>query len=399
MSTVDDIVSLCESIGKIENCSKTGIFLDFKKAFDIVNHKILLEKLERYGIRGKTLALFENYLNDRFQCVEIDGKFSNFLKMSTGVPQGSVLGPLLFLVYINDLPKVVNNLNKLACFLFADDTSIVAKNYNMNDIRCSREELEEIGDWLLYNKLSVNFDKTEFMTVSHSRKLTCKMKPEILGVVLKEVNRLKYLGIFIDNQLKFKEHIKYVCNRLSKLCGILYCVKHYITSEQKLLFYTVFAKPIIQYGILAYGNVPKFTLDPILKIQNRFVRIIYNKRKFESISYLYDERLLTVHELFVYDLFKHYMKKAPEFFKNETAHYYTRYAKSNLIDIRRSDSKFKLDARLRKLHNLLQLWNVELDIDMYNKAQTRYKKNFNHNFCNTFISRNTQLVDEIFAVK
>ena len=197
------------------------------------------------------------------------------------------------------------------------------------------------------------------------------------------------MGNFNDNQLKFKEQIKYVCNRLSKLCGILYCVKHYITSEQKLLFYTVFAKPIIQYGILAYGNVPKFTLDPILKIQNRFVRIIYNKRKFESISYLYDERLLTVHELFVYDLFKHYMKKAPEFVKNETAHYNTRYARSNLIDIRRSDSKFKLDARLRKLHNLLQLWNVELDIDMYNKAQTRYKKNFNHNFCNAFISRNS----------
>ena len=80
---------------------------------------------------------------------------------------------------------------------------------------------------------------------------------------------------------------------------------------------------------------------------------------------------LTVHELFVYDLFKHYMKKAPKIIKNETAHYYTRYAKSNLIGIRRSDSKFKLDARLQKLHNLLQLWNVELDTDMYNKAQTR----------------------------
>ena len=93
------------------------------------------------------------------------------------------------------------------------------------------------------------------------------------------------------------------------------------------------------------------------------------------------------------------MKKAPEIIKNETAHYYTRYAKTDLIDIPRPDSKFELDNRLRKLHNLLQLWNVELDTDLYNTAQTRYKKNFIHNICNTFISRNIQLVDEIFAVK
>ena len=142
----------------------------------------------------------------------------------------------MFLVYKNDLPNLVNILNKLTCFLFADDTSIVAKNYDTNYIKGSRDELEEIGDWLLYNNLSVSFDKTVFMAVSHSRKITCKMKPEILGVVLKEVNRLKYLGIFIDNQLKLKEHIKYVCNRLSKLCGIVYCVKHYITSEHFILY-------------------------------------------------------------------------------------------------------------------------------------------------------------------
>ena len=93
------------------------------------------------------------------------------------------------------------------------------------------------------------------------------------------------------------------------------------------------------------------------------------------------------------------MKKAPKIIRNETAHYCTRNAKSNLIDIRRFDSKFKLDARLRKLHNLLLLLNVELDTDMYDTAQTRYKKHFNHNFCNLFLSRNIQLVDEIFAVK
>ena len=141
-----------------------GIFLDLQKAFDTVNHQILLDKLEHYGIRGTALTWFKAYLSNRSQYVSVNGYSSNQLNVTCGVPQGSVLGPLLFLIYINDLP---NSSSKLSFYLFADDTNIYFESHSLSILqKVVNKELRNVRKWLDANKLALNIDKTNCVIFS-----------------------------------------------------------------------------------------------------------------------------------------------------------------------------------------------------------------------------------------
>ena len=157
------MISLTESVKRTidDGMFGCGVFIDLQKAFDTVNHSILLQKMEHYGIRGTALNWFTSYLSERQQYVSVNGNTSDQLEISCGVPQGSVLGPLLFLIYINDLPNVSKF---LSFFLFADDTNIYFKSHDLTRLqKIMNRELKKVKKWLDANRLALNIDKTNFV--------------------------------------------------------------------------------------------------------------------------------------------------------------------------------------------------------------------------------------------
>ena len=191
-----------------------GIFLDFQKAFDTVDHCILLDKLYFYGIRGQAFEWFSSYLHNRQQLVNYCGCESDFITIKCGVPQGSILGPLLFLLYINDLPQVSEYFMPI---LFADDTNLFATGYSLNDIVSEiNKEIANIYAWVKANKLSLNIDKTNFML------FTSKCVPRSINGIfidenkIMEVTETKFLGVIIDCKLDWSPHITYISKKSCK---------------------------------------------------------------------------------------------------------------------------------------------------------------------------------------
>ena len=185
------------------------IFLDFAKAFDTVNHKILVEKLAYNGVHGKTLSLFESYLSNRTQVVEVNGKISEKGLIKHGVPQGSILGPLLFLLYINDISK---SSDVLKFFLFADDTTVYysADPTDERTEEILNTELEKVSCWLSANKLSLNVKKSNFLHFHYGNSPKKTLNIKINNTLVEEKDSTKYLGTFIDTKLTWKTQIQHI---------------------------------------------------------------------------------------------------------------------------------------------------------------------------------------------
>uniref|UniRef100_A0A1B6KPU2 Reverse transcriptase domain-containing protein n=1 Tax=Graphocephala atropunctata TaxID=36148 RepID=A0A1B6KPU2_9HEMI len=240
-------------------------FLDLKKAFDTVDFKILLYKLEQLGIRGKSLDLFASYLDNRFCNTKIGNKISNLEQITCGVPQGSCLGPLLFLIYINSITDLKLN-GELV--LFADDTALIVKGNKLYEK--TNEDLTKIQNWLHQNKLTLNLQKTEYIDFSKTDN----------QLDIKKVNSYKYLGCIIDVDLSFKQHIEHIEKQIKKAPKALYVCKD---ENFKKSVFSAFVMSFLNYSITTWGNK---NIKNLSKIQEKIITR-FNIKNIISLEQLY----------------------------------------------------------------------------------------------------------------
>ena len=297
-----------------------GIFLDLCKAFDTVDHKILLAKLEYYGIRGAPNDWFVSYLSNRRQFVSLSGTNSDYQPVTCGVPQGSVLGPLLFLLYINDMPKCSNILE---FHLFADDTNLFLNNPSILNLETNLNvELEKVSQWLYANKLSLNIEKTSFV-VFHSpqRRIAHKLNLSISNKSVKSDNQVKYLGLIFDSNLNWKPYLHELSKKVSRGIGVLSKIRYYVNRNILHQLYYSIIYPFLTYGLLIWGNTYSTTLKPLITLQKRAIRTItfskpdeHSEPLFKELEILKLTDLVTLHNaLFMYH---YYYNLLPSSFEN-----------------------------------------------------------------------------------
>ena len=293
-STNHALISITETIkASIDKGNIVGgVFIDLQKAFDTVNHKILCHKLSYYGFRGKINDLLKSFLTNRHQYVSINGFDSSQLEIKCGVPQGSTLGPLLFLLYINDLRY---SLKKSIASHFADDTSITFSSKKLKTLETIlNTDLKAISDWLKANRLSLNVDKSKLLIFhSKQRKLDLNyFSIKMEGRKLIPSDNVKYLGLFLDKNLSWDFHVNQLSKKLSRANGILAKIRHFLPTKILIsVYYSIFYSHII-YGCSVWAMTTKINLDIITVLQKKCIRII-NFADFNShTNELYDKNQL-----------------------------------------------------------------------------------------------------------
>ena len=386
------LVSLTEAIrNTLDNKGfGCGIFIDLQKAFDTVNHKILLSKLEHYGIRGCALQWFRSYLCDRKQYVSVNGSNSDLLSVTCGVPQGSVLGPLLFLIYINDLP---NASKRLTFYLFADDTNIYYESKDLANLtKTVNKELRLVKKWLDANKLSLNIDKTNYIIFhSSSSNVPSGSNIKIGKKQIKRVKFVKFLGILLDEHLSWKYHLSELAKKLSRTCGMFFKIRNLLPLDVLVCLYNALFLSFLQYGLIVWGQTYASYIDPIFKLQKKAVRAIsFQPRMSPSLPIFSDFELLKLSELFELRLltfvFDSVNKTSPTcfhdfFLLNSSVHHYsTRQASQGDLYMSRKNS---LQYGLKSIRYLgAKLWN-ELPVELRNaSSKTLFKTKLKSYFLN-----------------
>jgi hypothetical protein len=345
-ATVDAVESLVSDIiSAFENRSFAQVtFCDLSKAFDCVDHSDLVEKLNYYGFRGIPLRLFETYLSNRRQAVYINGEWSQLIDLKFGVPQGSILGPLLFLISINDLPHNVIS----RTVLYADDTTFLNVSNDIAELsNLVNSSLQEAGAWFRANGYLLNENKTENVIFS--------LRPYDVEQVEQNLKYdVKFLGVHVDHQLTWGKHVDYIKTRLSRVVYLIGRLKQCVTSDYVRMAYFAFFQSIVKYCLLVWGNSPR--VAEVLILQKKVVRIMNGSAPLDHCKPIFVKlKIKTVINLYIFDLAVYSLKNLSLMTLNEDIHSYNTRNKRNISfqHCRLSKSLNSHSVMCKKVYNKL----------------------------------------------
>ena len=318
-----------------------GIFLDLSKAFDMLEHDVVYKKLEMYGIRGVCLEWFKSYLTNRSMVVECkagDSRekcTSELMPVRFGTPQGSCLGPLIFLIFCNDIQK---QLTLLSCIQFADDTTLYITHTNLNYIRfCIETDLRTLQDWFLANKLTLNVGKSVCILFGQKAGRTESLDVKLGKEKIPQVKSTKFLGMWIDDALTWNEHVTKTILKLKSRLNLLQVGKNFLSKHALKVLYFAQLHSVLAYGIVMWGSLTsQGNLNKLQKIQNACVRIIDGQKRTTEKSSFTNLKILSVAQTIDLELEKLWHK------------YQLGILPPGLIKIMSTDHK---DHTLSKTHN------------------------------------------------
>ena len=317
---VDLINHLTKSLDK--NLFSIGVFLDLSKAFDTVNHEILLAKLKYYGVNKLTHSWIADYLKGRKQFISYGNNISTtFEEVICGVPQGSILGPLLFLIFIND---IIKSLKYTKPIMFADDTNLIHSHPDIKILfKQVNEDLEAIDKWFKANKISLNLNKTKFVFF-HNRNqrdnIPLKL-PDLLisDIEIKRAGYLKFLGLIIDENLSWEHHIKKLENQVAKTIGMMYKIRPFLTENCLKLIYFSLIHSHLSYANIVWASNYSSKLLKLFSLQKHVCRIILYKNKMHHAKPLLKKlNVLSIHDINIYQhlifMYRYSINNLPKIF-------------------------------------------------------------------------------------
>jgi hypothetical protein len=291
-STTSQIITVIANIHKIfDNKDKTDvIYFDLAKAFDSVPHNLLLHKLQSFGIHGTLLKWIGDYLTNRQQRVTCDGQNSSWRPVSSGVPQGSILGPILFIIYINDLPDILSP--ETLCAIFADDTKIYRRIQNNNDIIQLQNDIDNVAEWGTKWGLTFNTKKTVHLPITYTPTIDSAYKME--DAAIRQEDTMGDLGITVSSNLRWTQHINQIITKAHQRLGLIIRTLGYDAPQKaKQNAYVAMVRSVLEYGSSIWSPVDKDTLKRIEKIQRKATNFITNNPYITKPNYkTYKERLL-----------------------------------------------------------------------------------------------------------
>lgn len=327
-STSSAIINFLNILYKNMDSNKScmGIFLDLSKAFDLVNHTTLLQKLDRYGIRGVALDWFTSYLRGRMHYVELGGIQSNLLQLSCGVPQGSVLGPLLYILYVNDL--VVPN-----CTMFADDTSVLICTDGKSDLApTATSVLDQLDQFFLKNDLRLNSQKS--VCVEFSAGPGGRVASHLIrcgGSSVAQVDETGFLGMTIERNCGWTQHVGSLCGRLASICFVLRRLRSCLVLSVLRSYYFAHFHSVLSYGLIAWGSCGNSIR--VFRLQKRALRVMVGMGTRESCRELFRSmRIMTLPSIFIYQLLL-YVRGNMENFRSLGLHHNYNTRSASLLEI------------------------------------------------------------------